>query len=176
MDFLQLVQTVGTVIGSGAVVVAAQAFRHGKKQETIAFEDALAREYREITGALPAAAFFNEGVAQLTPREQQAMFRYFDLSNEQLRLIDAKGGRIDEGTAEVWTAGICELMKLPTFTASWSELNPRLPGDFFTSLDAAMSGYGKDLAQEGSSKATHSASTQSLSPSSRTSGGEPRPG
>jgi hypothetical protein len=136
MDVLQIVQAAATVVGSGGVLVAAQAFRHGKRQETMSFEDALAREYREITGTLPAAAFFNDGVADLTPQEKQAMFRYFDLSNEQLRLIQKR--RIDEETARVWTEGICELMNLPTFATTWSELEPKLPKSFFTSLNAAV--------------------------------------
>jgi hypothetical protein len=136
MDVLQIVQTAATVVGSGGVLVAAQAFRHAKRQETTSFEDALAREYREITVTLPAAAFFSDGVADLAPEEKQAMFRYFDLSNEQLRLIQEH--RIDKETAKVWTEGICELMNLPTFATTWSELEQRLPKSFFTSLNAGV--------------------------------------
>jgi hypothetical protein len=65
------------------------------------------------------------------------VFRYFDLSNEQLRLIAE--GRVRPKTAEVWEGGIEQLMCHQTFSKCWAELRDGLPSDFFTSLDAFLS-------------------------------------
>ena len=50
----------------------------------------------------------------LSPEEQKAMFRYFDLSNEQLRLAGTSG-RITESTATAWRDGIRDNMSLRRF-------------------------------------------------------------
>ncbi len=131
-----LVRTIAAVIAAGSVVIAMLALRANREQARTAFEDALAREYRDIAGALPRSAFYMHRVAELNDAEMQAMFRYFDLSNEQLRLIDE--GRIRAQTAEVWTAGIEGLLRFDTFAAAWSQLRPELPEDFFTSLASLL--------------------------------------
>jgi hypothetical protein len=133
---LELVRTIAAVIAPGSVVIAMRALRANREQARTAFEDALAREYRDIAGALPPAAFYIKQAAELNDLEIQAMFRYFDLSNEQLRLIDE--GRIRAQTAEVWTAGIEGLLRFDTFAAAWKQLRPELPEDFFTSLDGML--------------------------------------
>jgi hypothetical protein len=133
---MELVRTIAAVIAAGSVVIAMLALRANREQARTAFEDALAREYRDIAGVLPRSAFYMDRVAELNDAEMQAMFRYFDLSNEQLRLIDE--GRIRAQTAEVWTAGIEGLLRFDTFAAAWSQLRPELPEDFFTSLVALM--------------------------------------
>jgi len=135
VDVAEVVRTAAAVIGSGSVVVAARALRHTRQQARTAFEDSLAREYRDIAGRLPPAAFFQHGQAQLNEEQKQALFRYFDLSNEQLRLIEEE--RIRPETAGVWTAGISALMARDTFRRYWQELHRGLPSDFFSSLEAS---------------------------------------
>jgi len=109
------------------------ALRANKEQARTSFEDSLAREYRDIAGALPPAAFYAQRNEELSDSELQSMFRYFDLSNEQLRLI--KEGRIRDETAAVWKDGIEGLLRFETFAAAWARLRPELPNDFFTALD-----------------------------------------
>lgn len=144
---MELVRTIAAVIAAGSVVIAMLALRASREQGRTAFEDALAREYRDIAGALPPAAFYIDRVAELDDAEIQAMFRYFDLSNEQLRLIDE--GRIRAQTAEVWTAGIHGLLRFDTFAAAWRQLRPELPEDFFTSLDALLRERGETARSDG---------------------------
>lgn len=136
MDELELVRTVLAAIAAASVVIAAISLRMSREQATTAFEDALAREYRDIAGTLPPAAFYVDQRVKLDEVEMQAMFRYFDLSNEQLRLIEE--GRIRDETAVVWKAGIVGLLRFETFGAAWRQLQPELPADFFTSLDRLL--------------------------------------
>ena len=133
MDELEVVRTLAALVAAGSVVLAAISLRTSREQARTAFEDALAREYREIAGTLPPAAFYAEQRATLGDSEMQAMFRYFDLSNEQLRLIEE--GRIRNETGAVWKAGIVGLLRFETFGAAWRKLHPELPADFYTSLD-----------------------------------------
>jgi hypothetical protein len=136
VDGLELVRTFAAVVAAGSVVIAAVSLQMSKEQARTAFEDALAREYREIAGTLPPAAFYADQRVELDKPGMQAMFRYFDLSNEQLRLIDE--GRIRDETAEVWKAGIAGLMRFETFATAWRKLHPELPADFFTSLERLL--------------------------------------
>ncbi len=145
MDWPEYVRTGAAVVASGSVVIAVQAFWEGRKQAQTAFEDALAREYRGITGALPAGAFFNDAAVDLSDEERKAMFRYFDLSNEQLRL--AEEGRIRAETVVVWRAGIRDLMGETTFRAAWLSLHPHLPQDFFSSLNRLMAEQERDASE-----------------------------
>jgi hypothetical protein len=142
---LEIVRTVAALVASGSVVVAARSFRHTKEQARTTFEDALAREYRDIAGRLPPGAFYQDGRADLGEEHQQALFRYFDLSNEQLRLIEE--GRIRPSTARVWSAGIKDLMTRDTFQHAWSELAAGVPDDFFTALSSHMAEWGLETSK-----------------------------
>jgi hypothetical protein len=134
MDVGEVVRTIASVATAGGVAVAAFAFRHAREQTCTTFEDSLAREYRDIVGSLPLSTS-NDG-SSLGMAEKQAMMRYFDLSNEQLRLIDE--GRIRPATAAEWRAGIAEVMGLPAFSKCWDELSGDLPPSFFTCLNALV--------------------------------------
>ena len=135
-------RTLAAVVAAGSVVVAAAAFQHTKEQARTTFEDAMAREYRDIAGALPPAVFFTQQVAALTEEQRQAMFRYLDLSNEQLRLIRER--RIRQDTGKVWESGIEDLLRRPAFIAFWRELHTELPAEFFTALSRFRSERGLD--------------------------------
>jgi hypothetical protein len=50
------------------------------------FADALNRGYRRITEELPLDAFSTSPNLATSLKPVEAMFRYFDLSNEQLRI------------------------------------------------------------------------------------------
>jgi hypothetical protein len=137
VDLPEVLRTGAALVGAGSIVFAARSFRLTKDQAVTTFEDSLAREYREITGLLPPVAFYQNERAFLSDAEKRAVFRYFDLCNEQLRLIDEQ--RVRPVTAEIWKAGIEELMSRPTFKSCWKELQQGLPAEFFSSLDAFVS-------------------------------------
>ena len=85
-----------------------------KRQSVTAFEDAMAREYRELTEKIPVRALLDE---ELTGEEySQALdhfFRYFDLSNEQAFL--RQNGRVTRRTWLQWCDGIQSNLRRPTF-------------------------------------------------------------
>ena len=139
MSFHDWAQAIGAVATPAAVLIGVRQLRDNRKQAVTSFEDDLSREYRSISAELPAEAFYSDadGLAPLAPEYERAMLRYFDLSNEQLRL--AREGRISQATSQVWEEGIRENMGLPIFDAAWLTVSRRLPNDFFTALDQMRS-------------------------------------
>lgn len=134
MDWGEVIRTVasgGTVV---AVLIAARQLLLNRRQARATFEDDLSREYRTIIEDLPSDAFFvnADRSAQLTESEQKAMFRYFDLSNEQLRFCHQ--GRISKGTAKAWREGIEQNLALPRFEQAWSVITSRIVAETFTCL------------------------------------------
>src|SRR4051812_20942547 len=125
-------------LGSGgtlvAVLIAAQQLLLNRRQIRAGFEDDLSREYRSISRELPADAFYADADTSvpLDPDELNAMFRYFDLSNEQLRYCDQR--RVSSGTAEAWRDGIAGNLKLPRFDQAWRVITPRLAPTYYTQL------------------------------------------
>jgi hypothetical protein len=59
------------------------------------FEDALAKEYRELTNRLPTKVLLGSELEETEyPKAFDELFRYFDLSNEQVYL--RQRGRISQ--------------------------------------------------------------------------------
>ena len=135
MSWDEWVRTLAAVATPAAVLVAVLQLRYNRRQAQADFEDDLSREYRGISVDLPLDAFFKEPNLDqpLSDGERKAMFRYFDLSNEQLRL--GVQDRISDSTREAWEDGIAENMALPRFRGAWRDISPRIPDDFFTELD-----------------------------------------
>jgi hypothetical protein len=88
------------------------------------FEDALAREYRDLANKLTTKAFLGE---QLSDAEYDGsfdeMFRYFDLSNEQAGL--RRRGRISVEVWLNWCEGIESTLALPAFMRAWTDVKER---------------------------------------------------
>ena len=136
MEWWQGVQTAAAIVGSAGVVVATLVFRQTREQARTTFEDSINQEYRRIFSILPPEVFLADGRVELSPEQERAVLSYFDLSNEQLRLINE--GRVAEGTARMWRQGIQELMALATFEDQWKMWNGGLPATFFTQLSECM--------------------------------------
>lgn len=135
MPWDEWVRTVASAATPVAVFLAAWQLRFNRGQAKASFEDDLNREYRGITAELPLDAFSvaPELTTPLKPTEAKAMFRYFDLSNEQLR-IARDGTRIGKTTRAAWLDGIRQNMALPRFRHEWEVMRTVLPEDFFTEL------------------------------------------
>lgn len=114
---------------AAAVFFAAWQIWLTKKQSTTAFEDSLAKEYRELAANLPTKALLGD---TLTDEEHSKsfdeMYHYFDLCNQQAFLADT--GRISEGTWKFWKDGIRSNIRRPAFERAWSEIAARSSGDF----------------------------------------------
>jgi hypothetical protein len=117
-DTLTVFSTFATAIG---VFIAAWQLWRTHRQSITAFEDSLAREYRELAATLPIKALLGE---RLTDQEHSDHFdkfyRYFDLSNEQAFLHEC--GRISPATWQFWRDGIVSNLKRPAFTRAWNEV------------------------------------------------------
>jgi hypothetical protein len=128
VDVGEWIRTVGAAATPIAVLLTARQLRFNRNQAKVAFEDDLSSEYRSITRDLPPDAFHADAEPRIEPRPEQrnALFRYFDLSNEQLR-IAASGKRVTADTASAWRDGIFDNMMLPRFREAFAELQGHLP-------------------------------------------------
>lgn len=112
-----------------AVIFAAWQLWLSKKQAMTAFEDALAKEYRELAARLPTKALLGEPLAdEDRANSLDEMYHYFDLCNQQAFLADA--GRISKKTWKFWRDGITSNIRRPAFERAWSEIAARSNGDF----------------------------------------------
>ena len=134
MHWDEWVRTIAAAFTPIAVFAAAWQVRFNHTQAKLSFEDDLNREYRNIAESLPLDTFHrNPDVSKaLSSAEQKAMFRYFDLSNEQLRLA-ATSGRITGPTAAAWREGIRDNMSLRRFQEAWDRRMDELESGYFTS-------------------------------------------
>jgi hypothetical protein len=95
-----------------------------KRIAQLQFEDALAKEYRDIAAMLPTKVFYGE---VLDATEQEALrdefYRYIDLSNEQVSLRQRR--RVSGPVWKSWRDGIKSNLALPAFAAAWEEVKTR---------------------------------------------------
>lgn len=112
-----------------AVIVAAWQLYLSQKQSATAFEDSLAKEYRDIASTLPVKALLGE---HLSDEEYfstfEEFYRYFDLCNQQVFLHQS--GRISQKTWQFWKDGIESNLKRPAFRQAWREIATRSNTDF----------------------------------------------
>ena len=112
----------------GAIAAAWQLFLV-HKQSITTFEDAFAKEYRQLAAELPTKALLGEPLNdEEHTKHFDEMYHYFDLCNEQAFL--QKAGRISEKTWTFWRDGIASNMRRPAFARAWQEISSRANGDF----------------------------------------------
>lgn len=92
----------------------------GRRQERTAFEDGMTTAYRDLLGLLPVSALTG-GNPTLTPEQENAMFRYFDLTNEQAFLRRKR--RVSFWTWVEWCEGIQGSFALVAFESAWGRLD-----------------------------------------------------
>jgi hypothetical protein len=100
-----------------------------KKITLLQFEDGLAKEYRDLASRIPTKALLGSG---LSPDEFEKafdeLFRYIDLSNEQVAL--RQHDRVSDDTWVSWSDGIKFNMGLPAFDRAWTEMESKAPTQF----------------------------------------------
>ncbi len=123
---LALIATGATAVG---VILVWVQLRLTKRQAVTAFEDTLAKEFRDITHSLPVKALLGNPLDESEQQEHlDEFYHYIDLTNEEVFLRQI--GRISKKTWVYWRDGICELLSLPAFKGAWEEIKKRAPRSF----------------------------------------------
>lgn len=123
-----LIAVPGITIAVGVLLAAWQLLRT-HRQSVTAFEDSLAREYRELAATLPVKAFLDGDLSEQEYKENLDKFHhYFNLSNEQAFLYEQK--RVRASTWKFWKDGIASNLKRPAFKRAWNEVCRRASSDF----------------------------------------------
>jgi hypothetical protein len=112
------------IVAAAGVFFAYWQLRTSKNIAQLQFEDGLAKEYRELANRIPTKALLGE---ELSEEEYQSsfdeLFRYIDLSNEQVSL--RQRARISQAVWEFWVGGIQTNLALPAFKRAWSEIQSK---------------------------------------------------
>jgi hypothetical protein len=125
-DRLREIAPIVTALG---VSIGVLQLWHTKRQAVTLFEDALAKEYREITGTIPTAALLGELLpAELMHAYLPDFYRYFDLSNNQIFLRQI--GRISKKTWVFWVGCVQTNLARPAFAKSREDISRRSNKDF----------------------------------------------
>jgi hypothetical protein len=118
------ISAVANAITAGGIFAALWQLRLTKVIAQLQFEDALAKEYRDLAARIPTKVFFG---ATLTDIEYEntldEFYRYFDLTNAQVSLRIR--GRISHKVWENWCDGIKYNLALPAFAKAWDEIKVR---------------------------------------------------
>jgi hypothetical protein len=115
----------------GVVLVLWQ-IRLTKQQATTAFEDSMAKEYRELAAKIPTGALLGEDLTEDDYKKTfDEFYHYVDLSNEEIFL--RQRNRVSEETWIYWLDGIKSNLSRPAFKRAWEEIKAR-NGDSFNEL------------------------------------------
>lgn len=140
---LDTLQVVGTAATAFAVLLVWLQVRLQKRQAITAFEDSLAKEYRDVVQQIPVGALLGRTLGE----EEQgshlgSFYRYIDLTNQQVFL--RKTGRISAETWCYWQDGIKDVLTLPAFADAWRTLKAQAPKTFQELRRLEDEGFKKD--------------------------------
>ncbi|GLT22315.1 hypothetical protein GCM10007933_17740 [Zoogloea oryzae] len=115
------VSAIAAMIGAIGVLCAFGQLNASKHIAQLQFEDGLAKEYRELASQIPTKALLGQA---LDDEEYESafgqLFRYIDLSNEQVCLRRRK--RISADVWKEWSSGIQSNLAMPAFARAWQEI------------------------------------------------------
>lgn len=114
---------------SAGIVFAAIQLQLSHQQARTSFEDALAKEYRDLATRIPTKVFLGE---RLTSEEKKEtwddFYHYFDLCNGQAFLRQI--GRVRSQTWRFWSDGMRCNFKRDAFSEAWEHIQRQAKGDF----------------------------------------------
>lgn len=146
-EALMSVQAIGSIATALGVFLAWWQLMHARRQARTVFEDALAKEYREIALRLPLGAMFEEEIDfEHHPEALVHFYHYIDLSNEQVFLRQNR--RVCKQTWISWCGGIQSNLRRPAFQKAWEEIKNRC-ADFQELRRLEKSGFRDDPASWG---------------------------
>jgi predicted transposase YdaD len=129
---IDTIESAATII---AVIIAAMAIRQHNQLALAKYEEDFDKQYRELAMIIPMDVFLGIKNETVTPEVREAIFNYFDLTNEQI--YQRIKGRISKDTWDDWCAGINDNMKCPEIHNLWLEVLEKAPGRF-THLELFM--------------------------------------
>ncbi len=142
-ETITVIAGIATAVG---VFLAWWQIRRGARQAQTDFEDALAREYRELARHIPTGALLGR---ELTEEEQEKalpyLYHYIDLSNEQT--FQRQVGRVSKVTWTFWREGIRSNLSLPAFRLAWEKVQADSPKSFGELKRLAQSDFKDDPPQ-----------------------------
>lgn len=126
---LAVLSAIGSLATAFGTLAAAWQIFLVHRQSVTNFEDAFAKEYRELAAKLPTKAMLGDPLTQAEHEKHfDEMYHYFDLCNQQAFLH--KLGRVSKKTWCFWRDGISSNLGRPAFERAWSEIAARANGDF----------------------------------------------
>jgi len=115
------ITAIATTVLAFGVFFAFRQLRTSKGIAQSQFEDGLAKEYRDIVSGISARAMLGEDLSETDYQNSfGVLFRYIDLTNEQVSLRQRK--RISENAWWYWVSGIQANLRLPVFCRAWDEI------------------------------------------------------
>lgn len=120
------VSAIATAVAAFGVVLAYWQVWLARSIAQLQFEDALAREYRDLCSSIPAGVFLHREISESDYKQTfDEFYRYVDLSNEQVSLRHR--GRVSQEVWLSWCAGIKHNLGLPAFARAWTEIKACTP-------------------------------------------------
>lgn len=118
LDSLSDISSIATAVG---VLVGAYHLTVYQRQARTDFEDAVAKEFRDLLQALPADAYLGKPLhPDVMTAHLNVFIRYFDLCNNQVFYWQQR--RVTAACWINWQDGICGLMKKPAFRQAWEHM------------------------------------------------------
>lgn len=129
MTTIETLSALANIATAAAIVVGAWQLVLAHRLSVTNFEDAFAREYRELAAKLPTKALLGEALSDDEHAKHfDEMYHYFDLCNEQA--FHYSVGRVSDKTWIFWKDGIASNLRRPAFERAWSEIAARANNDF----------------------------------------------
>ncbi len=123
------VTALGVLTAAVGIIIAIIQIKQTKQQAITAFEDEMARQYRDIIQRVPVKALLNEELSEkVFEVALNELYNYIDLTNEQVFL--RQQNRIREETWKSWRDGIKSNLSLPAFKKAWEIIKEKVPHNF----------------------------------------------
>ncbi len=141
-EIARIVASAATAIG---VAIAAWQIWRNAEQTRTAFEDSLAREYRDLMRSVSYKALVGQQVSdQEAEASREAVYNYLDFCNQQIYL--RMNGRVRKATWFEWQQGMRINLSLPFFMEVAHEVFKALPGIFTELQRLQEAGFSTDPA------------------------------
>lgn len=125
-QLIEYLKELAPLITAVSVFLAALGIWINRLMAQSAFENQLAKEYRELIREIPVdvligkKGFTSRNLRAQDQRARENIFNYLDLCNEQVYL--RRKGRIRSSTWKEWSSGMRDNLRLPMFEHVWIEI------------------------------------------------------